>query len=293
MPDLTLAIAAKWPFDAAPFWAALGESGSDLRRRIEIIVAHDGRESMSTAPIEGVAQIALQDAPVFALWGAAIARTRGDRIGIMDINAPPDPGWLAAMLEAIESGADVYYGPVRAYYAPGDPRVIGYLVEYVQFHPPIAAGMDEIPGNNIVVRRDLMDTESVLSDKGFSKTALLRDRARRVCAPPVRVDDATVDHRKPFAFGRYGLRRYRHGRCYAADRVKGRGLGERLKYAALTPLLPLVRVHRIWRHVTHAPRFRPAFFRFLPSIVAAESCWSFGELCGYLAGEGGCRELLD
>lgn len=289
---LTLAICAKHPFDPAAFWAGLLTEALAGQEGIEVIVAHDGREPIP-APPGAITQLMIPDASVFRLWGAAIAQASADYVAVMDISAPPHPEWLHAMLNAIQSGGQACYGPVETGYQPGDRRIIGYLIEYAQFHRPVAGHLAEIPGNNFVLRRAEAGEPEQLRDTGFSKTAILNRWAQQGRQPPVLVDAAIVEHRKPFDTLSYFVRRYRHGRCYAADRVVGLSLVRRIGFAMRTPLLPFVRVNRIRRHAARVPKLRSAFRRFVLTVAFVESAWSFGELMGYLAGEGGCRALLD
>ncbi|CAN5186436.1 hypothetical protein BH09PSE3_BH09PSE3_00220 [soil metagenome] len=289
LTKLTIAIAAKGPFDPNPFLAGLGGAGGALRKDIEVIIAHDDTVPSALIPFPFITQIVCRGSSVFQLWGAAIEGAHSTYVAIMDINVPPGPGWLDAMLASIEDGTIACYGPVNASYLPTDRRNIGYLVEYVQFHAPIAIDLGEIPGNNFVVRRDLIE-DHALSKNGFSKTALL---LRWSAAPPIAIDEAVVDHRKPFVTRDYIVRRYQHGRCYAANRFAANLRLSRLGFAVLTILLPFVRVQRIWRHSSRVSGFGSVFLRFLPIIFAAEAAWSFGEFCGYMAGDGGCATMLD
>ncbi len=295
LPRLALAIAGKGAFDPAPFWQGLGADQPGFPAGVSIIFAHDGALPVPMPPIAGAVQMPLAGAPVFALWGAAVASARhsdADYVAILDINSPPRSGWLAAMLRAIATGEDLYHGPVTADYAAGDRRIIGYLIEYAQFYPPVEPGMAEIAGNNVVIRTALAGQPERLRADGFFKTRLLAERPPSL-PPPRRVDDAVVIHRKPFDTRPYIVRRCRHGRCYAADRATGWSLVLRLFYAASTPLLPAIRVWRIWTHARRRPAFRAAFVRHLPTIIAAETGWSAGEALGYLVGEGACRAYLD
>jgi hypothetical protein len=107
------------------------------------------------------------------------------------------------------------------------------------------------------------------------------------------VDEAVVLHDKPFDLGAYIVRRYRHGRCYAAQRREQPGAAPGWVLALLTPVLPLLRIWRIHGHAARIPGCRGAFWRYAPHILAAEAGWSFGELKGYLAGEGNTRAKLD
>lgn len=293
LPKLTLAIAAKGMINARPFLTAVAEGRYGTAADVEIILAHDGLERIADAPARIVQLLLPPNYSIFHLWAAAIGEARTDYVAIMDAHSLPSPEWYEAMLDAICGGGSGYFGPVEASYPPGDNRVIGYLVEYVQFHRPIAETLEEIPGNNLIVRRSLISRDADFLRRGFVKSALI-DAWRENGTPlPRLVPAAVVGHAKPFDWRRYVVRRFRHGRCYAAGRLEKKPRPPRPWLVLTSPLLPFVRVLRIWRHVRRMPHFRSAFLRYFALILIAESGWSLGEFTGYVAGEGQTGNLLD
>lgn len=293
MLKLSLAIAAKGLADAAPFLAAVADGRYGDSEDVEIILAHDGSDRIAGVPGRIVQIVRPPTDSIFHLWAAAISRAQAEYVAIMDVHSLPAPEWREAMLGAIAEGGSGYYGPVESSYPPGDDRIIGYLVEYVQFHRPIPDGFDEIPGNSLVVRRSLIPQDEMFGRRGFVKSTLIADWRERGTPLPRLVPAAAVRHAKPFNWRRYVVRRFRHGRCYGARRLEKRPHPPRLWLMMISPLLPLVRVLRIWRHVTRLPQFQTPFLRYIGPILVAECGWSLGELTGYVAGEGGTGALLD
>lgn len=288
--SLALVVAAKGPCHAAPFLEALAAAGALADPRLEAIVVQDGASSLDLVLPAAVQQIRTAEAAsVFELWGRGVAAASARHVAILDIHCPPAPGWFAAVLAHLTRDPDAFHGAVEPAYGPSDPRVTGYLVEYVQFHRPVARDMTEVAGVNFVIRRDLAGDPAALATEGFVKTLALERLAER---PPL-LRGAVVRHAKPFSLASYCRRRYRHGRCFAAQRMRGPDAPPRLLAALFTPLLPALRVWRIHRHARRIEDYRRAFWRRLPQIVAAETAWSFGEGLGYLAGDGGRRERLD
>lgn len=293
MPKLSLAIVAKELVDAGPFLTAVADGRYGDSADVEIILAHDGAERIAGAPERIVQIVRPPTDSIFHLWAAAIGQARADHVAIMDVHSLPTPAWHVAMLDAIAQGGSGYYGPVEASYPPDDYRVIGYLIEYVQFHRPIPDGFEEIPGNNLVVRRSLIPQDEEFSRRGFLKSALMAEWREEGLPLPRLVPAAVVCSAKPFDWRRYVVRRFRHGRCYAARRLEKRPRPPRLWLILTSPLLPFVRVLRIWKHVKRAQQFQAPFLRYFVPILIAESGWSLGELTGYLAGEGRTGALLD
>ena len=192
------------------------------------------------------------------------------------------------MLAALSSNRALC-GPVEPGYAPGDRRITGYLVEYCQFHRPVTAGMTEVPGNNLVITRSMLPPVGQLLRDGFSKTPMLAAGTLK----PIWVGDALVEHRRPFALLPFCRRRFRHGRAYGANRLAQSYAQMRIYLIATTALLPLVRVARVVRHGWRQPALRFAIIRRLPAMLLTETCWSIGELTGYLTAHPGDLTLLD
>ena len=279
MTGLALAIAVKGEWDAARLLEELRRAGAGPAT--EIHVACDPEHAPATAP-DGLKVHSEAKASLFRLWGLAIAETQSEWVAILHADALPAPGWFAAMSEAVarKASPDGFMGPVEPDFGPSDPRMIGYLTEYVQFHRPRDPRLSEVPGNNLVLPRSRLN-----SSREFSKTRLLQEGLS-----PEWVDDAVVLYARPMRRRDYRGRRFRHGRAYAAAR------SPRLSMSVAIPLtaaLPVVRTARIVRHAWRHPPLRLAALRWLPAIFLAECWWSAGELAGYVTGRPGDARALD
>jgi hypothetical protein len=279
LSNLALAIAVKGQWDADRLYNQLRAAG--VTRAAEIHVACDPGHVPGDAP-PSFSIHSLADASLFELWGVAIAASEAPWVAILHADSPPAPGWFAAMNEAMgrEGWRDGYWGPVEPQIGGSDARMVGYLTEYCQFHRPLAPGLKEVPGNNLVLPRERMDNSS-----DFSKTRLLRQGLA-----PRYAEDAVVLYARPFRFGDYCGRRYRHGRAYAATRVPRMSLLKALPQCSALPVVRTARVlHHAWRH----KHLRGPSLRWLPLIFVAECCWSAGELSGYVTRRPGSPAALD
>jgi len=282
--ELSLAIAVKGPWDASDLTRALAAAGA-MSPRIDIHLACD---CAPDGPLDGIDVVLGEGLSLFQLWGIAAAQCRAPYIAILHGHAPPAAGWAEAMLAALGS-EQALCGPVEPGYPPSDPRITGYLVEYCQFHRPIAAGLGEMPGNNLVLARSMLPSCEILERDGFSKTLMLATGSLHWTW----VTDAIVEHHRPFALLAFCRRRYRHGRSYGAARLTQVNAPPRLILLCATGLLPLVRVARIVRHAWRQTALRFAVLRRLPAILLAETCWSAGEFIGTLTGQQGDVARLD
>lgn len=288
MVRLALLFAAKGSCDAAALNQMLETSRALERPEIEVHVLGDSTTRLDPPLPDGV-RLHLETGPVsvFRLWGAGIGRTTARYVAILDVQYVPAPGWLDAVLDRLRDDPPPFFGPVEPGYGTNDMRMVGYLTEYVQFHHPIAKAMSEVAGANLILPRAAAGDPADLAAHGFVKTALL-SRMK-----PELAEDCLVIHHKVLALGPYRHRRFRHGRAYAASRLKQPGAPPRLAAALFTPLLPFLRVARIHRHARRVETCRAAFRRFWPQLLWVEAGWSAGECVGYLTGRGGDENLID
>jgi hypothetical protein len=265
---LALAIATKGAWDAERMLQDLRSAG--VAPSTEIHVACDPEHAPAATP-PGLTVHTKPDASLFELWGLSIARSEADWVAIIHADALPTSGWFAAMSKAIESESwkDGYWGPVEPAFGPSDKRMVGYLTEYCQFCRPLDSNLSEVPGSNLLLPRKRIEATG-----DFSKTRLLGQGLS-----PRFVEDGVVLYARSFRFPNYCGRRFRHGRAYAAARLP------RLSIFVAIPLsaaLPFARTMRVLRHAWRLDALRGASLRWLPAILAAETCWSVGELTGYV-----------
>lgn len=285
---LALLFVARGPCDVAPLILMIETSGVLARPEVEVHLLGDSTTRFAPALPEGVRlHLEVEPVSVFRLWGAGIARTTAQYVAILDARYVPAPGWLDAVLDRLAAGPATFFGPVEPGYGAEDIRMVGYLAEYVQFHRPVAEGMTEVAGANLVLPRVAAGDPADLTAHGFVKTALLSE------LKPELAPDCLVVHQKALALGPYQRRRFRHGRAYAAHRLTMPGAPPRLVAALFTPLLPFIRVARIRRHAQRVETCRAAFARFWPQLLWVEAGWSAGECLGYLTGHGGDERLID
>lgn len=291
--SLTLAVAAKGHCQPQAFFDALAAAGLLGTPEVKIIIAHDEAWPMQVALPGNVRLCACpRGVSILKLWGAAMAQATQPYIAVLDIRCPPQAAWWVRVRQEIERGTPLFFGPVDPGWGISDARITGYIAEYAQFRSPLAADLDEAPGNNIVCRRDLLEAPDKLAAEGFYKTFMIWKLAREQQLAPRGFDDMVVVYRKPFAMGHYAKRRYIHGRCFAACRFDNPGQPPRAVCLAFTPLLPLLRVWRIYRAVARHDDMRRAFFWQLPRLALSELAWSVGEFMGYaFCGRDYCERL--
>ena len=230
-------------------------------------------------------------ATLFQLWAKAIAQARGTHVAIVDARCPPSAGWLRAAREAVAQGLAAFFGPVSYGGADDDRARVEYVLEYGQFARPLAVGLREVPGNNLVFRRDLLDAQAVRGGE-FHKVFFVASLRRSGVVPAYR-DDLEVLYAKRYPRVHYLRRRLAHGRTYAALRSAQVSMAQRLLRMLTSPVLPLLRLGRIAAAVSGKPGLGAVLLRRPIHALAAETAWSLGECAGYVSGQPGSSVHLD
>jgi hypothetical protein len=281
---LSLAVAAKGACDASGFFDALGANATFAAADIDIHIAHDGAFASDAGRRRPNIHFhaCAAGTSMSRLWALAIACSASDYIAVLDIQAPPAPGWLARVQIEITKGTPLFFGPVEPGWHWSDPRIVGYLIEYGQFGSPVPSNLGEVPGNNFIFHRRLCSSDEMRSS-GFFKTFMIWRIERELGLTPQAFNDMPVTYRKVFSLRRYLATRIAQGRSFSARRHEHPGQPSKLLCIGFTPFLPFLRVWRIFRAARHM--HRRAALRYLHLIILSEAAWSLGEFLGYVAGE--------
>lgn len=295
MIRLSVVIAAKGRCEPGPMLEALQAQGVFARRDVDIHIAHD--RPWPVLSIMPDARCYFHACPagtsLLKLWGRAIAGSTAEFVAVLDIHCPPAPGWLARVLTQLETGGEIFFGPVEPGWASDDRRIVGYLSDYAQFKAPLTGAVSEIPGNNLVMRRMLMAPAPELQTQGFFKTFTLWRLRHEQGVLPIGDNDMQVVYRKPFALRSFLQRQYVHGRCFGATRHVQSGQPPRFLCLVFTPLLPWLRTWRIGRAAARDRSLTRAFRRYLLLVIWSQVVWSWGEFLGYTLGASDSCDRLD
>ncbi len=220
------------------------------------------------------------------LWGAGIARSKGEIIAVTDSTSIVDDRWVSAILKAHESSHPVIGGAVEV--AEGRSLVdwAAYFCEYGQFMRPLAEGpADVLSGNNISFKKWTLTKGREFVQNGFWKTywcrQLQEDGIQLVSTPTIVIYDDKGYRLIPFL-----IRRFHHGRCFAGMRISQISRFKRASYILGSPLLPFLFLARTISAIVPKRRRLKEFVLSLPVSLVAIVVWSVGEFCGYLTGTG-------
>lgn len=258
---------------------------------VEILVADSSGEDEAVLKLKGLYPDVLFlefpfKTPLPTLWGAGIAKARGDIIAITDSLCVPDKHWIHSILSAHIADDLIIGGAVESISSRTWLDWAAYFCEYGQFMQPLQEGVvTELPGNNISFKRVALENGKKYTEHGFWKTFWcrhLQEKGIRL----VSKSSIVVFDRKSYEFLPFLNRRFHHGKCFGGMRGKRMSLLKRGIFLFGAPLLPLVFLWRTGKTIISKKRYIKEFVVSLPYSILAVICWSFGEFCGYLAGPG-------
>jgi hypothetical protein len=258
--------------------------------RVEVIVADGSTDGTADLVSRHFPEVALirgsSDQLVPHLWGLAIQQASAPLVAIINAQCIPADDWLASIARLAAEHADIagIGGPIDApeYGSAIDWAI--YFTRYSAYMPPVTAGpAAEIPGDNAVYRKAMLDRYWLDRDQGFWETLFHRQLhsagERLYMSPDMRVRLGRSGGARQFARARF-----RHGRHYGATRPASSAPMRIARVLAAPVLMPLLQA-RIGRRVMRQRRdLMRAYLLALPWSTAFLSSWACGEINGYLAG---------
>lgn len=160
--------------------------------------------------------------------------------------------------------------------------------------PTTAREMDDLPGHNSSYKRDVLraygpELADMLEREG-TLHADLRRRGERLYLEAA----ARAHHLNPTRAPAWMLLRFNAGRLFAATRAQNEAWSplHRLLYCGGAPLIPLMRLPQLLRHIRQSGRTRELLPHVIAALLVALLIHSLGEMAGYAFGEGQTREQL-
>lgn len=170
------------------------------------------------------------------------------------------------------------------------------LMNYAAWMPPATRGeSDLLAGHNSSYKREILlkygdRLENLLRSEPVFQWVLCRDGYRLFVEP-----DAKIAHTNETTLGSMGTGYYLWNRCFAPTRAEAFNwsAAKRVAWVALTPLIPFVRVFKLFVFmVRRRPRQLALFVRNTPPILAAHFSAAAGQAVGLLFGMGDAELLF-
>lgn len=218
-------------------------------------------------------------------------------VATIEDHAYVQPGWARAILAAYREGPWVSVGSVMENANPRRSLSWANLIlGYGWWIDPDRAGeMHDVPSHNGTYRRDAVAAfGDGLADR-MGRDGDLHDRLRAGGGRMYLARDARVAHANPSRLPPTADLRFHAGRLYGTERrdTGGWSLVRRVLYGFASPLIPLVRLRRLYAE--HLGPGRPSHARFpriALGLVVALVLDAAGQAAGYLCGAGRARKVL-
>jgi hypothetical protein len=221
------------------------------------------------------------------LRARGLATASGEIIGLLEDHGRPDPHWCAHVLEAHQQG----YAAIGGAIENGIDRPLNWAVYFCDFYKyqnPVPEGESPFVSDaNVAYKRSALESIRPLWQDTFQETAVnwaLTSRGQRLALSPKLI---VSQHRSDLRLGSALKERLIWGRSYAVSRSQRAGGVQRVMYAALSPLLPVVLLWRMTASVAKKHASLRAFSRALPLTAILIGSWSLGELLGYVTARPG------
>lgn len=215
---------------------------------------------------------------------AGIRAASAPFVAITEDHCYPERRWAERVVAKLEEGYDGVCGSFSSG-NPGDPMAWGnILVEYLEWMPPLGdLEPGFIAGHNSMYRRDaLLELDEELEKLFEVETALHWQMGERL-GSRFAVEPSARQHHLNFekVIPSYQIR-FLAGWSFADGRRLPWGWPKRLFYAAASPLIPFVRMRRIWPKMKALEQLR------ITPMVAVHTFASLafdaaGQMAGYLA----------
>lgn len=263
-------------------------AGQETTATFETIVPCDdtfGDTSSLRSAFPGVLFMALAGRHTYAeLRASGAHRATGRLLAVTEDHCLPDPDWVRRIIEA-HTGPSVAIGGVVKKQGPDKSlNWAVYFLDYLRYMPPVEEHeTHELTDLNVSYKMSALREIADVWDKEFHEPevhAALKGKGGRLLLSP----SIGVHQRRQLRIGHALWDRYAFGRLFGSTRAASLPLSRRMVYALLAPVLPVLLVLRLVRHILNKKRHRREFFLALPYIVLLAAAWAWGECMGYVTG---------
>ena len=202
----------------------------------------------------------------------------------------PQPEWAEALIEA-HRGPWAGVGPEIDNENPGPASWGNILVDYSVWIAPITTGpAADIPGHNSSYKRSLVleygdDLAEMLAAESILHYDLRARGHQLYMESRAKVRHRNINQIKPAL-----VEHFYNGRTFGAERSRHWRPLHRAIYALGSPLIPLLRISRIFSHLRQKGRLA-LMWPSLPMMLGSLVAHATGEMTGYLRGRGNALSM--
>lgn len=263
-----------------------------------LLVVPEGEQVEPSAPeLAGFGQVRIL--PVEEVYPPAFGRAEAIRAAstplvlFAETHSYPQPGYLEALVAGSRAGPSAVVGPSMA---NANPRsLMSWANLFLDYGPWVETKrggvMEDVPGHNALYERAaLLELGDELAERLLADS-LMHDELRARGAQLYLEPRARTEHLNVSSVRWSVGERFQSSRNFAGRRARQWTLWRRLLYVGGAPLIPAVRLKRIFGYIRRSDR--PDLIpRVLPALLLALTISAVGELVGYAAGPGRASRLL-
>ena len=218
---------------------------------------------------------------------AGLRAARTDLLAMIEDRGWPRPDWAKEMVKAHRTHDDAVIGGGIDNAERGLVRWAIFFLDFGRYQAPFETDDPEyVSDTNICYKRAAIEEVEHLWRFKYQESVVnwaLRDKKAglRLEAGPM-----TMQQRSAPGLVEMTMERVHWARTFGQVRARGASLPARLKWMAITPLLPIVLYVRHLRRQLRIGRHVPAFLMATPVTLYLLTFWSIGEFIGYLEAKG-------
>ena len=213
---------------------------------------------------------------------AGLRLARAPIVSMIEDRGWPRPGWARAMVDAHAAHPDGVIGGAVESAAKGMRRWAIFFVDFGRYQAPFDSENPEyVTDTNISYKRDAIMSVRDLWAYKYQESVINWALAENGVSLRLDAGPVTVQQREPLGLGEMAMERVHWGRVFGEVRARGKSFSERIKWIAVTPLLPAVLYVRHLRRQMRLGRHVGEYVYATPAILYLLVFWSIGELMGY------------
>jgi len=267
-------------------------SRQTIAHQMEIVIILADRKSINEKDLLYKSFFDIQMIEVGEMSSIARAKATGMRLAksplvvMTEDHSYPEPGWAEALVAA-HRRPFAAVGPQLQNANPDS------MVSWADFYIAYGEWVDHcapiftrhLPGHNSCYKRQiLLDYGDQLERLLEAESILHWDLKQK--GHELLLETAAKTHHLNFSYWHVWIPvQFHSGRIFAATRAHSWNLGKRLLFSIASPLLPVIRLRRIYHHVRRGQSLQ-FFLKLVPTLAAGLIFDAFGQLTGCLFGEG-------
>jgi hypothetical protein len=234
----------------------------------------------------GVNFISLKGRQTYAeLRAAGALQAQGRLLAVTEDHCMPDTDWVQSIINAHAGPSVAIGGVVRKQGPDKSLNWAVYFLDYLRYMPPVEEHeTHELTDLNVSYKMSALREIADVWEKEFHEPSVhgaLEQRGGKLLLSP----SIAVHQRRQLKIGHALWDRYAFGRLFGSTRAASVSAGKRLVYALLAPILPVLLVVRLTRHIMNKKQHGKEFILALPAIILLASAWAWGEFVGYVTGK--------